>query len=224
MALGQLGVVFDLSDGFGLSDLGGLFSLLMLPFAHEDLAIVFGAYAIVSKWLPASLVALTIYGGMVASDFVLYGIGAGARRLPWLSRYAVDDRVLRFGENLKRNIFGLFTVCRLVPGVVFIAFVACGWTRVPLGRFIVASLLISALYLPIVLYLVIVFGDALDDHVGLWSWPVLLAVLIATAFVRRRVLAFNSAGEASELGPEDDAMTARHDGLGRINVRLVPPI
>jgi membrane protein DedA with SNARE-associated domain len=94
---------------------------------------------------------------------------------------------------------------------------------VPLGRFIVASLLISALYLPIVLYLVIVFGDALDDHVGLWSWPVLLAVLIATAFVRRRVLAFNSAGEASELGPEDDAMTARHDGLGRINIRLRAP-
>jgi len=32
---------------------------------------------------------------------------------------------------------------------------------VPLARFTVASLLISALYLPIVLYLVIVFGDSI---------------------------------------------------------------
>ena len=30
---------------------------------------------------------------MVASDFALYGIGAGARRIPWLTRLAVDDRV-----------------------------------------------------------------------------------------------------------------------------------
>jgi len=222
VALGQLNVVFDLSDGFGLSDLGGLFSLLMLPFAHEDLAIVFGAYAVVNKWLPVSLVALSIYGGMVASDFALYGIGAGARRLPWLSRYAVDDRVLRFGQHLKRNMFGLFALCRLVPGVVFVAFVACGWARVPLGRFIVASLLMSALYLPIVLYLVIVFGDALDDHVGLWSWPVLLAVLVATAFVRRRVLAFNSAGDTSELAAEDDATNAPRRGVRRINMMAVP--
>jgi membrane protein DedA with SNARE-associated domain len=222
VALGQLGIVFDLSDGFGLSDLGGLFSLLMLPFAHEDLAIVFGAYAVVNKWLPVSLVALSIYGGMVASDFALYGIGAGARHLPWLSRYAVDDRVLRFGQNLKRNMFGLFALCRLVPGTVFVAFVACGWTRVPLGRFIVASLLISALYLPIVLYLVIVFGEALDDHVGLWSWPVLLAVLVATAFVRRRVLSFNSAGDTSELTAEDDATNATRRGVRRM--MPVPPI
>jgi len=213
VALGQLLAAFDLSDGFGLSDLGALASLLMLPFAHEDLAIVFGAYAIVNKWFPASLVALCIYGGMVASDFALYGIGAGARRLPWLNRYAVDDRVVRFGQSLKRNLFGLFALCRLVPGIVFVAFVACGWTRVPLARFTIASLLISALYLPITLYLVIVFGDALDDHVGLWSWPVLLAVLVATAFVRRRVFAFNSAGEASDLATEDDGGVANHCGM-----------
>jgi membrane protein DedA with SNARE-associated domain len=213
VALGEFLVAINLSDGFGLSNLGGLASLLMLPFAHEDLAIVLGAYAIVNKWLPASLVALCIYGGMVASDFALYGIGAGARRIPWLNRYAVDDRVMRFGQNLKRNLFGLFALCRLVPGVVFVAFVACGWSRVPLARFTLASLLMSALYLPIMLYLVIVFGDALDDHVGLWSWPVLLAALAATAFVRRRVFAFNSAGEAGDLARDDDAGFASHRGM-----------
>jgi membrane protein DedA with SNARE-associated domain len=146
--------------GLDLSGLARVTSLLVLPFAHEDLAFVFGGYIIVNKLMPAGLVALSIYGGMVASDFALYGLGAAARHLPWLQRYAVDDRVRRFGDTLKRNVSGLVALCRVVPGVVFVAFVACGWTRVSLARFTAASLIVSAFYLPLMLYLVIVFGDA----------------------------------------------------------------
>jgi len=158
-------------------------SLWVLPFAHEDLAIILGGYIVVNKLMPVGLVMATIYCGMVASDFALYGIGAGARRLPWLNRLAVNERVRGFGDLLKRNLFGLFAVCRVVPGAVFIAFIACGWTRVSLLRFTVASLVVSALYLPLMLYLVVFFGNALDDHAGFWTWPFLLSVLVAIGFV-----------------------------------------
>lgn len=178
-----------------LSGFAKITSLLVLPFAHEDLAIILGGYIIVNKLMPASLVALSIYGGMVASDFALYGIGAAARYVPWLSRYAVDDRVRRYGDTLKRNVFGIVALCRVVPGVVFVAFVACGWTRVSLARFTAASLLISALYLPLMLYLVIVFGDALDDRLGMWAWPMLFGAIAAFSFVRKRVFAFRDAAE-----------------------------
>src|SRR4029077_9557300 len=66
-------------------------SLLILPFAHEDLAIVLGGYAVVNDVMPVLSVAITIYVGMVVSDFALYGIGAGARRFPWLGDYAIDE-------------------------------------------------------------------------------------------------------------------------------------
>ena len=95
----------------------------------------------------------------------------------------------------KRNVFGLVALCRVVPGVVFVAFVACGWARVSLARFTAASLIISALYLPLMLYLVIVFGDALDDRVGLWAWPMLFVAIAATSFARKRVFAFRDAAE-----------------------------
>jgi membrane protein DedA with SNARE-associated domain len=173
-----------------LSGFAKITSLLVLPFAHEDLAIILGGYIIVNDLMPVSVVGLSIYAGMVASDFALYGIGAAARHVPWLSRYAVDDRVLRVGDTLKRNVFGLVALCRVVPGVVFVAFVACGWSRVSLARFTAASLIISALYLPLMLYLVIVFGDALDEHVGLWAWPMLFIAISATSFARKRVFAF----------------------------------
>jgi membrane protein DedA with SNARE-associated domain len=173
--------------GHDYSWLAQFFSLLVLPFAYEDLAIILGAYIVVNNIMPVGLVVVPIYGGMVASDFVLYGIGAGARHLPWLRRLAVDDRVRAFADMLKRNMFGIVALCRVVPGVVFIAFVACGWTRVPLARFTAASLIVSALYLPLMLCIVIVFGDALDDRVGWWTWPALLVLLMSLGFFRQRV-------------------------------------
>jgi membrane protein DedA with SNARE-associated domain len=162
-------------------------SLFFLPFAHEDLAILLGGYIVVNDVMPLGIVVAAIYIGMVISDFALYGIGAGARRLRWLSRWAVDDNVRNFGDALTRNLFGLVALCRVVPGLVFVAAVACGWTRVPFSRFALASLLVSALYLPLMLYLLIMFGDALDDHAGLWTWPVLLGLMVMVGFMRHRV-------------------------------------
>jgi membrane protein DedA with SNARE-associated domain len=179
----------------GTSWLSKFSSLVVLPLANEDLAIVAGAYIVVNDLMPLSLVALGIYGGMVASDFALYGIGLGARRVPWLGRYAISRRVLQFGETLRRNLFGLVALCRLVPGSVFVVFVACGWSRVSFVRFALATLATSALYLPIVFYLVVLFGDALDDRAGLWTWPLMFAALMAAGFMRQRVFAFRDLGE-----------------------------
>src|SRR5207253_8747436 len=117
---------------------------------------------------------------------------------PWLSRWTVDERRMGFAEALKRNLFGLVAFCRVVPGADVIAFVACGWTRVPLGRFLVASLIVSALYLPLMLYLVVVFGDSLDDHVGLWTWPFLLGVVALAGFVRNRVFSLDASARAAD--------------------------
>jgi membrane protein DedA with SNARE-associated domain len=187
-------------------------SLWVLPFAHEDLAIVLGGYIVVNKVMPVGLVAATIYCGMVASDFALYGIGAGARRLRWFDRFAIEGRS-GLAEILRRNLFGLVALCRLVPGVVFLAFIACGWARVSLARFTVASLVVSALYLPLMLYLVVVSGGALDDRVGAWAWPVLLAVTVALGFIRWRVFTFQNAAAGTEgaaaPAPADDAPARR---------------
>jgi membrane protein DedA with SNARE-associated domain len=181
--------------GVDLSWAAKLASLLVLPFAHHDLAILAGAYCIVNHVLPVGLVAVAIYGGIVGSDFTLYGIGAGARHLPWLRKFAINRRAHRFGDLLKRNLFELILLCRLVPGAALIVFVACGWARVSLPRFAAGSLVISALYLPLLLYLLTMFGDALDDHVGLWAWPLLLGALIAVGIARYRVFTFRDPSE-----------------------------
>lgn len=170
--------------------LANFLSLLVLPAAHEDLAILLGGYLVVNRLMPIGIVVATIYFGMVASDLALYGIGIGARRIPWLSRLAVNEKVVNFGGTLHRNLLGLAALGRVVPGAVFLIMIACGWTRVPWTRVALASVISSALYLPLMLYLVIVFGDALDDRVGLWTWPFLLGLIVALAFMRYRVFTF----------------------------------
>src|SRR3979411_137101 len=140
-------------EGFDFASLLQLVSLVALPFAHEDLAIVLGAYILVNDLMPAGLVVAGLYSGIVVSDFALYGIGFGARRRPWRRRAAGDDRVRVFGDALKRNLFALVALCRFVPGLVFVACVACGWGRGSLARFSGAGLFFSAPYLPVVLLL-----------------------------------------------------------------------
>jgi membrane protein DedA with SNARE-associated domain len=182
--------------------LAKILSLLILPFAHEDLAILLGGYLVVNQLMPIGLVVVTIYVGMVVSDLTLYGIGAGARRMPWLGRLAVNERVTSFGDTLQRNLLGFAALGRVVPGVVFVVMISCGWARVPLTRVVLASLLSSALYLPLMLYLVVVFGDALDDRAGLWTWPFLLGLIVAAAFMRYRVFTFHENGKSAVAAPQ----------------------
>ena len=190
-------------------------SLLVLPAAHEDLAIVLGGYLVVNQLMPVGIVVATIYFGMVASDLALYGIGLGARRMPWLSRIAVNERIANFGGTLQRNLFGLAALGRVVPGAVFVIMIACGWTRVPWTRVALASLFSSALYLPLMLYLVIVFGDALDDRVGLWTWPFLLGLIVALAFMRYRVFTYREPSQAAAAGERAASALAAAAGDGR---------
>jgi len=172
--------------------------LILVPLASEDIAFILGGYIVVNHLAPVGLVVLCIYGGMVASDFLFYGIGAGARRLPWLPQIAIDDGVKSFTDTFKRNMFAVVALCRLVPGV-FVALIACGSTRVPFARFTIASLAVSALYLPVMLYLVVASGDALDDHVGVWTWPLLLVAAVLAGLVRNRVFGFEAGAKAAAV-------------------------
>jgi len=217
-----LEAIVHLSAAHDISWLAQFFSLLILPFAHEDLAIVAGAYVVVNDIMPAGLVAMCLYCGMVASDFALYAIGAGARHSPRLRRLAVDDRVRDFARALTRNLFGVLALCRVVPGLASVAFVACGWARVPVGRFIVASLLGAALYLPLMLCLAVFFGDALDSRAGWWTWPLLFGVLAAIGFLRRRV--FDYQDEPNAAARKRLACVVRREVRGTAPIARMPRV
>ncbi len=173
---------------------GTIFSLLLLPFAHEDFAILLGAYVVVNEIMPVALMALCIYGGMVASDCPVQ-VGAGAQYLPWLRRVAVLMIESAIFPGAQAQSVRDRRALRVVPGVLFVGFVACGWARVPLLRFTVASLTVSLYHRADALHCGGLQRHARDSCGLVDMAALLLCMLLAIGFLRRRVFNLKKAAQ-----------------------------
>ena len=80
----------------------------------------------------------------------------------------------------------MVALSRVVPGLLFPAFIACGLYRVPFRRLAAATMAAAALYAPAMLALAILLGQAAVERFGAWAWWVLLATGGLLAVVRCR--------------------------------------
>lgn len=156
-------------------------ALFFATFLHEDVAIVAAGLLIVEHELPSTLALLSVYGGIVASDFFLYGLGRAARHNGWAQQLAIGPRVKRAGRWLDEHLVGAIVLCRMVPGLLFPTYVACGWLRLPLSRFALTTMTAAAVYTPVMLLLVVAFGATVLRALGSWSWWLALAGVVVLA-------------------------------------------
>lgn len=147
-----------------------LAGLFLGTFIHEDITLAMASYFIVEGRLPWQWALLAVYSGMVTSDLSIYGLGAAARRVRWLRYNLIGTRITTFQKRLNDNLFAAIALCRIMPGVLFPTFVACGWFGVRFRRFFAASALMGAIYAPIMLFLMVAFGTAVLRRIGHWGW------------------------------------------------------
>lgn len=152
--------------------------LFFMTFVHEDVAIVSGAYFIAQHTISPWLGFLFLYSGVVVSDVCVYGLGYAARENPWAKRYFDNNRASQFRERLEKNLVATLALCRLLPGILFPTFSACGWLGVPFIRFLRISMLASILYVPLMMFLVSWFGKTMLVHWGNGIWMVILGLVI----------------------------------------------
>jgi hypothetical protein len=69
-------------------------------------------------------------------------------------------------------------VCRVTPTLLFPTFVAIGWFRMPVKRFMLITFITSAIYTPIVFILVTLLGDMVLYRLGYWAWGIILLAVI----------------------------------------------
>lgn len=171
-----------------------LAALFLATLVHEDVAILSGAYLTAHDGLPAALVMSTLVLGVVAGDFAVYGMGAlarrtaGAARWGWLQRKLDSEVVARAEAWLRGNLFVAVASCRVLPFALFPTYGACGWLRIPFGRFSVPVIVSAALYVPLVFTLFRIFGERLARSLDVWGWA-FAALLVALALVARRRIA-----------------------------------
>ncbi|HEX3064359.1 MAG TPA: VTT domain-containing protein [Dongiaceae bacterium] len=157
-----------------------------MPFLHEDMAIVAAALLVEQHELVLGLAAVSLSAGMISRDFILYGLGAAARRQGFARRLLIRPRVERLSDWVHGNQTKVIVVSRLVPGLMFPAYIACGWFGVSFARFATVSIVMTALYLPVILGLALIFGHAALDWVGGWAWFALAAPLTVAGLLRAR--------------------------------------
>lgn len=153
--------------------------LFLMPFLREDVAIVSGGLLIVEHRLPLGLAVASLYAGIIASDFVLYGLGRLARRSARVRRLLLRPRVERIGERLSGHVAAAMIVARIVPGLIFPVYVGCGLLGVRIAVFAPVTMVTAALYLPVLLWAVVRFGEDVLSQVGYWTWIVAIVALVA---------------------------------------------
>ena len=158
-------------------------ALVLTTFLLEDVAIAAGAAIAVQGSLSWELAFAAVAVGIAAGDLGLYGLGLAARRLPFLRRYLVEERGIRVREGLQGRLSSAVLLARVIPGLRFVTYTACGLFRMPFWPFCAWVLLAVALWTAGLLWFSALLGAALASALGI---PAPLAValpIVALALV-----------------------------------------
>lgn len=172
----------DVSPIHAVGLIGQCLALFVAAIAYENIAIVAAAYFIVEHNAPALPVALAVFMGIVTGDWLIYGLGAAARRFPLVRRWLEGETASRSRRWLEDHLVTLVIAARLFPGpgVLFPTFAAFGGLGIPFWRFARVTAVTAALYTPVLLLLVVTFGATVATWIGWSAWVVLVLVFMIT--------------------------------------------
>jgi membrane protein DedA with SNARE-associated domain len=152
--------------------------IFFMTFLHEDAAILAAAFSRVEHGMPLVYAYVSIFLGIIAGDIIIYGLGHFAQKNAWLRSKVIGPKVERIRLWLETHLVRVLLLCRISPGLLFPTYVACGWFKIPFGRFAMITIISGVVYSSIVLTVIILFGDLVLVHLDYWAWILLLAVVI----------------------------------------------
>ncbi|WP_448206796.1 VTT domain-containing protein [Azospirillum sp. sgz302134] len=176
-------------------------ALAALTVLHEDVAIAAGAGLVSAGTLDFSLTATALLAGIIGGDCLIYSLGLLSTRVARLRRYTERPAFSKCRSALENNLLATLITARLVPGVLFPMYFACGAIRVRFDRFLLTTLATAVLHVGILLAL-------LTSSIGLSSGDVsmaglaLAAVLVGLRTRHGRALVGKATGlVAPDFGP-----------------------
>ena len=192
-------------------------ALFFAPFLHEDVAIVMAATFIHGLGLQPGLAFASLYAGVVVSDLLIYMLGRAAHRWLSLRRFLKEDKLQRAERRLRDNRVLAIGLCRLVPGLLFSTFFACGWFGIPFLEFAIPAVITSAVWTGVLLLLVLKFGATIAVRAGDWGWFLAsgLVLVFGLGYVFSRVLR-----GVLDRNDADREVTSTHDTV----IAGMPPV
>ena len=201
----------------------GLFLVLVgggvgLPFP-EDITLIGAGVLAEQKLLPLREVIVVGFAGVVAADWILYAVGRryGATIItrPWFARLVGAARLDPVRAAVLRHGATAVFLARFMFGFRIVTFLSAGMFGVSAPRFAVAEAAASAIYVPAVITLGLLFAHQAErvlEHVSrIEHWLVLAGLLGLTVFLFLRARA---AREFTPATPDSGAAPA-HDEAPR---------
>ncbi|WP_103174975.1 DedA family protein [Paracoccus sp. SY] len=166
--------------------------LFLATFVMEEVAIFVGAGLAASGEMTSGLALASLIGGMIVSDWCLYGMGALAGRSRLVAGWVPQDKLDQGRLLLGRSTFMAGLLARIVPWLLFPVFVASGFLGVGFRRFALVNTAIAVVYIPAIFYGAFGIYAALISWLGNWAWlagaMVLILLLWAVRVAARRYL------------------------------------
>ncbi len=160
--------------------------LLGLSLIHEDVAIVSAGFMVVEHGLPPFLAFFVLFFGSVVGDLCIYSLGRLARRIPWLRKKIIGPNVHRVHLWLNQHFVRVVCLSRVIPGVLFPSYVACGWFGFSFRRFVRIIILADAVYTALAFTIILTLGETVLKHVGYGVWGALAILLVLFTIVRTK--------------------------------------
>jgi membrane protein DedA with SNARE-associated domain len=153
-------------------------ALVLTSFLLEDVSIAAAAALATHGSISWESAFAWVFAGIAIGDIGLYGLGLGARRVPWLRRkYIEPQRHVDIKTRLERHLPSAVLLARVVPGLRLVTYTLCGFARVPLLAFCLWVSLAVALWTAGLFGLGAVAGHALAQTLHL-PQPVAVAIPI----------------------------------------------
>jgi membrane protein DedA with SNARE-associated domain len=132
-----------------MSGLALYLAIFLLPFFQEDVAVVAAATASLNGAAPTATLFLVILAGLTCSDIWKYWLGWFARRHRWAHKFAEKKGVSVAGDLVRSELIKTLFAARYIPGTRVPTYVACGFFKVPYGRFVALVIMTAFTYVAI---------------------------------------------------------------------------
>lgn len=182
-------ILSNLIDGASNSVMLLPIAIVLGTFVFEDLTTVIVGLLAAEGIVPIPEAIISIYIGIVLGDTALYSLGYFARTHPRLAHYIDHDLTASFYEWLKKRYSLTIFSSHFVPGLRFTTYIASGFFRFPLSRFVPMAIA-GGLFLGTTLFsLSYWFGNATSKWIGSVRWGIAVVFLLSLFFIAKRNVA-----------------------------------
>ena len=169
-----------LLQGFATDPVSLLVGLALLSLIADSAAVIVAGLLVAQGVLPAPLTALVLVIALLVGDCAIYLFGYLARESIWLERQVEKAGALSLEAWVRPRQTQLLALARILPGSRSVIFLAFGYFRLSLERFVTVNLVAGSVW---ALSLLVIVSTSAGLFAAIGTWASALAGIAAAAVV-----------------------------------------